>query len=401
MDAPNAYLQSSLDDEIYMKPPQGLMLPPHLTNHVLRVLKGLYGLKQSGRGWNKKITNYLTSIGFKALSGDNCVFINHTTHVIISLYVDDFLIFSKSMTAIKKLKSLLIKEYNMKDLGPAKFILGIRIRREKDKIMIDQSSYIRSFLQKYKMDKANSVLTPMTNYDACSPATVNEPRANQLEYQERIGSLMFLMINTRPDIAQAVGKLSQYTHDPAIRHRNAVDHLMKYLNGITNLALTYKPNDTGPTSYADAAYGDNYDRKSSYGHVLMLGNGAVIWASKKQRSVVTSTMEAEYSSMCQASKDIVWATRWFEELNFSKDMNLSIILNGDNQGTLDLIKNPEHHSRSKHMDIQLHYLREVVEDNYATIQHVSTHDMVADIFTKPLAAPIFRKLREKLGLREA
>ena len=200
MDAPNAYLQSSLDDEIYMEPPQGLVLPPHLTNHVLRVLKGLYCLKQSGRGWNKKITNYLTSIGFKALSGDNCVFVNHTTHVIISLYFDDFLIFSKSMTAIKELKSLLIKEYNMKDLGPAKFILGIRIRREKDKIMIDQSSYIRSFLQKYKMDKANSVLTPMINYDACSPAIVNEPRTNQLEYQERIGSLMFLMINTCHEI---------------------------------------------------------------------------------------------------------------------------------------------------------------------------------------------------------
>ena len=130
------------------------------------------------------------------------------------------------------------------------------------------------------------------------------------------------------------------------------------------MALTYEPNDTGPTSYADAAYGDNHDRKSSYGHVLMLGNGAVIWASKRQRSVVTSTMEAEYSPMCQASKDIVWATRWFGELNFSKDMNLPIILNGDKQGTLDLIKNPEHHSRFKHMDIQLYYLREVVEDNY-------------------------------------
>lgn len=174
------------------------------------------------------------------------------------------------------------------------------------------------------------------------------------------------------------------------------------MRGTADYALVYDHNTAGdPVSFADAAYGDDVeDRKSTYGHTLLLGNGAVIWTSKKQRSVVTSTMEAEYSSMCQAGKDVVWVTRWMNELDFARHLNLPIVLNGDNQGTLDLIKNPEHHSRSKHIDIQLHYLREIINDGYATAARVSTHDMVADIFTKPLAAPMFKELRGKLGVQE-
>lgn len=213
---------------------------------------------------------------------------------------------------------------------------------------------------------------------------------------------MYAMVGTRPDLAYAVGKLSQYTHDPTAKHCTALDRVLKYLKGTADLALVYNHSDNGdPIGFADAAYGDDMnDQKSTHGHTLLLGNGAVIWSSKKQRSVVTSTMKAEYSSMCQAAKDIVWATGWMNELGFGKDMNLPIVLNGDNQGTLDLIKNPEHHSKSKHIDIQLHYLREVVNDGYASTAHVSTRSMVADIFTKPLPAPVLQELREKLGVKE-
>lgn len=292
----------------------------------------------------------------------------------------------------------------MKDLGPAQYILGIRIRREGKRIILDQSNYIRNFLCDYKMENANPVLTPMDGNEALTPSSADDPRTKQLEYQKTIGSLMYAMVCTRPDLAYAVGKLSQFTHDPAVRHRTALDRVLKYLKGTADLALTYdhSSSNSGPMSFADAACGDDTnDRKSTYGHTMLLGYGAVIWASKKQRSVVTSTMEAEYSSMCQAGKHIVWVTRWMNELGFGKHMNLpGIVLNGDNQVTLDLIKNPEHHSRSKHIDIQLHYLREVVNDGYATTAHVPTREMVADIFTKPLAAPMFKELRSRLGIQD-
>lgn len=403
MDVPNAYLKGELEEEIYMEVPEGLTLPPGQMTFVLRLKKGLYGLKQSGREWNKKISKFLRSIGYLPISGDSCVFLNLVTNVIIALYVDDLLIFSKSKAAIEEVKALLNQEYEkMKDLGPAQLILGIRIKRDGKQIILDQSTYIKNFLCEYQMDQANSVTTPLDGKEMLGPAAADELRTDQLEYQKRVGSIMYAMTSTRPDLAYAVGKLSQHAHDPTIRHRTALDRVLKYLKGTAELALIYDHNESGnPVGFADAAYGDDTnDRKSTHGYTLLLGNGAVIWSSKKQRSVATSTMEAEYCSMCQAAKSIVWATRWMNELGFGEHMDLPIVLHGDNQGTLDLVKNPEHHSKSRHMDIQLHYLREVVNDGYVATAHVSTRNMIADIFTKPLAAPAFKELREKLGVKE-
>lgn len=150
---------------------------------------------------------------------------NHTTHTIIGLYVDDLLILSKSKSGIEGVKQLLHKEYKMKDLGPAQYILGIQIRRdlENKQIILDQSNYIQNFFCKYQMENANPVLTPIDGNEALTLATSIEPRTDQLEYQRRIGSLMYAMTCTRPDLAYAVGKLSQFTHDPALRHRTALD----------------------------------------------------------------------------------------------------------------------------------------------------------------------------------
>ena len=404
MDVPNAYLRGSLDEEVYMEIPQGLDLP-HDTpkGMVLRLLKGLYGLKQSGRIWNKKIRTFLISIGFSQLTADNCVFINHPTNVIISLYVDDLLIFSKTMGPINSVKKQLHKEYNMKDLGPVEQILGIRVRREDDRLALDQTQYIENFLKEYQMDEARTVQTPIDGYEALTPARPEEERANQLAYQKRIGSVMYAMIGTRPDIAFAVGKLSQFSHDPTTRHMNALNRVLRNLKGTADLALIYE-SDTAfstPICYADAAYGDDkVDRKSTYGTTMMMGNGAVMWTSKKQRTTSTSTTEAEYVALCHASKDIVWATRWIKELRFKDVLTEPMVLAGDNKGSHDLIKNPEHHSRTKHIDVQYHYIREVVEDGTATIKYVPTKEMVADIFTKPLTLATFNDMRGRLGLRE-
>ena len=225
MDVPNAYLKADLEEIIYMEMPEGLTPPPGYEDCVLRLRKGLYGLKQSGREWNKRISKFLRSINYKTLTGDNCVFVNQTSHVIIALYVDDLLIFSKSTTAIKDVKKLLNREYKMKDLGPAQYVLSIRIRREGKRVFLDQSNYIKNFLRDYQMDNANPVLTPLDGKESLTPATADEPRTNQLEYQKRIGSVMYAMVSTRPDLAFAVGKFSRYTHDPATRHRTALDRV--------------------------------------------------------------------------------------------------------------------------------------------------------------------------------
>lgn len=252
------------------------------------------------------------------------------------------------------------------------------------------------------MDEAHPLAVPIEGYEALLPARPDEVRTDQLEYQQRIGNSMYTMVATRPDIAFTVGKLSQYSHDPCVRHRVALDRLFRYLLGTIYYALVFDFNSPGdPVCFADAAYGDDRnDRKSTHGHTLLIGNGAVLWSSKKQRCTVTSTTEAEYIAMCQAGKDIVWVTRWMEELDFSKSMKMPIQLNGDNKGALDLIRNPEFHARTKHVDVQFHFVREVIEDGFAITKHVPTSDMIADIFTKPLTPTTFRKFRSMLGVQE-
>lgn len=195
--------------------------------------------KQSGREWNKRITKFLKANGYVVLTGDSCVFINHETQVIIALYVDDLLIFAKDLSRINVVKSFLDKEYKMKHLGSAKFILGIRIRQEENRIILDQTNYIMNFLRDYQMNEAYPLSVPVEGYKALLPSQPNEARTNQLEYQQQIGSLMYAMVATRPDLASAVGKLSQFSHDPCVRHRVALDRVLRYLRGTLNHALVY------------------------------------------------------------------------------------------------------------------------------------------------------------------
>ena len=189
------------------------------------------------------------------------------------------------MTQMKAIKALLTKEYQVKDLGEAKYILGIRIRRDGKRIILDQSKYIKNFLRDYQMDEAYPLAVPIEGYEALLPARPDETRTDQLGYQQRIGNSMYTMVATRPDIAFTVGKLSQYSHDSCVRHRVALDRLFRYLLGTIYYALIFDFNSPGdPNCFADAAYGDNRDdRKSTHGHALLIGNGAVLWSSKKQR----------------------------------------------------------------------------------------------------------------------
>ena len=406
MDVPDAYLKGDLKETIYMEIPEGYATPASQSNgqQVLKLLRPLYGLKQSGREWNLKAKNQLGSMGFRPISSDSCVFLNKSEQTILALYVDDMLIFSQSAEKVNIVKQQLFEKFSMKDMGKASFVLGIRIRRNiaKGLLAIDQTTYIRKFLHEYGMKDTHPVSTPIDGHHALTPSDSSEPRTDQREYQKRIDSLMYAMVATRPDIAYAVGKLSQYCQDPAQRHRTALDRIFRYLRRTADLTLIYD-RTARPICYADASYGDDVsDRKSTYGNALLIGNGAVTWASKKQRTVASSTTEAEYVSMCQASKNIVWATRWINELRLEEVLNNSPIqLLGDNQGALDLIKNPEHHSRTKHIDVQYHYVRQVAGDGLIKPSYVPTSDMIADILTKPTKPPIFLHLREKLGLTKA
>ena len=404
MDISNAYLEGKLDVKIYMEIPEGMDVS-NQKNKALLLQKRLYGLKQSGRIWHQKFRKYLISIGFSPIPADPCVFINSQTGAIISVYVDDLLIFSPKISCINAVKKQLKQEYKIRDLGEVDHILGVRVRRNRRArtLTMDQTVYIMNFLHEYGIDNSRSVTTPIDGYEALTPALPGEPRTDQLEYQKRVGHLMYAMTQTRFDLAFAVGKLSQYCHDPSMRHRVALDRVLRYLNWTTKLGIifnrseeSYTPN---PFGYADAAYANNLDnRKSTHGMVLLLTGSACIWTSTKQRTVSTSTTEAEYIAQCQASKQLVWAGRWLQQLGFRESGPIELLC--DNQGAIALIKNPENHSRTKHIDVQYHYVREVVEDGLVQISYVPTTEMAADILTKPLTKVAFERCRALLGMGE-
>lgn len=210
------------------------------------------------------------------------------------------------------------------------------------------------------------------------------------------------MANTRPDIAFATNKLAQFMSDPAQYHLTAVKHLLRYLRSTKSTAIRYGPEDPNLRGYSDADYGsDKADRKSTIGNVFMLAGGAVSWLSRKQRSVATSTTEAEYIAMSTCSKHAVWIGQLLRDIGYAEylgDTVWTVRLFGDNQSSLALIHNPQIHERSKHIDIAYHNVRDRQRRGQISIDFVGTDEMVADGLTKPLPVSSFDRQVSMLGL---
>jgi len=210
---------------------------------------------------------------------------------------------------------------------------------------------------------------------------------------------MYAMLGTRPDIAYAIGIVSQFNHAPVWEHWMAVKQIFRYLAGTRGLCLRYgATNSSG--GYSDADWGSGNDRKSVGGYVFLLNGGSVSWSSKKQTSIALSTTEAEYMSMTQAAKEIVWLRGLLEELEATGHIRKMSQLHGDNQGALALARNPEYHARTKHIDIQFHFIRELVGDEKIYLEYCPSSDMIADIMTKPLPHTAHKKLTAAMGMMD-
>ena len=253
------------------------------------------------------------------------------------------------------------------------------------------------------MQDARPSLTPLDPNTRLVPSpkvTTTEPKANSVDlelYQSAVGSLMYAMLGTRPDIAYAVGSVSQFNHSPEQQHWVAVKRILRYLAGTRNLKIQYgSSNQSG--AYSDADWGSGQDRKSIGGFVFLLNGGAISWASKKQRSIALSTTEAEYMAMTQASKEIIWLQVLLEELGALTHIKQMSTLYGDNQGALALARNPEYHARTKHIDIQYHFVRELVLAEKVYLEYCTSADMIADIMTKSLPRPAHDKHLTAMGM---
>ena len=258
-------------------------------------------------------------------------------------------------------------------------------------------------LDKFGLKDTNPVSTPMdpdVKLDY-KPEEEEEPETNDAtySYSTLIGSLMYLAISTRPDISFAVNRLAQFTRNPKPRHWTAVKRVFRYLKGTRTHGICYGGpygDDEGINFYSDADWASSADRKSISGHVVTIAGGAVAWGAKKQNNVALSTAEAEYLAAVQTAKQVIWFSSLFSELSYSMPDTPTIFC--DNQAAISISHHPEHHSKTKHIDIACHFLRDMVQKKKIQLKYISTKENIADIFTKGLSRSGHEDLTTKMGV---
>lgn len=363
LEVKTAFLHGDLEEEIYMEQPEGFK-ERGKEHMVCRLRKSLYGLKQAPRQWYKKFDSFMTAQEYHRTTADHCVYVKKFSEgdfIILLLYVDDMLIVGRDSMKIEKLKQELGKSFAMKDLGPVKQILGMKITRDRQngKLWLSQEKYIEKVLDRFNMSKAKEISTPLAghfklNINQCPLSEKEKAEMKSVPYASAVGSLMYAMVCTRPDIAHAVSVVSRYLTNPGREHWNAVKWILRYIKGTSKLSLCFGNGKTILDGYTDSDMGGDLDkRKSTSGYLMIFGGGAVSWESRLQKCIALSSTEAEYIAATEACKEILWLQKFLQELGMKQDRyNLYC----DSQSAIHLCKNVTFHSRSKHIDVRYHWI---------------------------------------------
>ncbi|MCQ7012854.1 hypothetical protein M9Y11_18445, partial [Clostridioides difficile] len=349
MDVKTAFLNGSLEENIYMKQPEGFIAKGQ-EHMVCKLKKSIYGLKQASRSWNIRFDEVIQSYGFTQCPDEQCVYRRRDENVVVFLvlYVDDILLIGNSKKVLSDVRVWLSKQFDMKDLGEAGHILGIKIIRDRRKrsLCLSQASYIDTILTRFNMQDSKKGFLPFRHGVHLSrdqsPKTSEEIEAMKtIPYASAVGSLMYAMLCTRPDICFAVGMVSRYQSNPGKAHWEAVKHILKYLRRTRDYVLVYRANELEPLGYTDSDFQSDRDQsKSTSGYVFTLGGGAIVWRSVKQKCVADSTMEAEYVAASEAAKEAVWLKNFLMDLDVIPSLPKSITLFCDNSGAVANSKEP-------------------------------------------------------------
>ncbi|KAJ9553540.1 hypothetical protein OSB04_017585 [Centaurea solstitialis] len=401
MDVKTAFLNGELDEEVYMKQPEGFVMPSN-EHKVCKLVKSLYGLKQAPKQWHQKFDEVILSSGFKLNQSDKCVysrFDSSGSGVIICLYVDDMLIFGTNQLQVDETKCLLSSKFAMKDMGEADVILGIRIKRVNKGIALMQSHYVEKILKKFNYSDCSPVSTPM---DPSVKLMPNKGMAvSQLEYSQAIGCLMYAMTSTRPDIAYAVGRLSRYTSNPSTQHWQAIQRIFKYLKGTMDYGLYYLGYPSVLEGYSDASWITHVeeDHSSTTGWVFLLGGGAISWASKKQTCITNSTMESEFVALATAGKEAEWLRNLIYEIPLWSKPIAPISIHCDSAATLAKSYNQVYNGKSRHLGVRHSMIRDLIMNGVISVEFVKSQQNLADHLTKSLARDLVHKSVFGMGLK--
>ncbi|KAK1590971.1 hypothetical protein Q3G72_000097 [Acer saccharum] len=359
--------------------------------------KVLYGLKQAPRAWYDRLTQYLIDNQYRRGGIDRTLFIKHHDHDIFvaQIYVDDIVFGSTNKTKVDEFVSVMSSEFEMSMVGELNYFLGMQVKQTSMGIMLNQSKYVKNLVKRFGLENGKDFETPMSTTLKLDKDEKGKS-VDQSLYRSMIGSLLYLTAS-RPDICFSVGLCARFQANPKESHLKAVKRIIRYIKGTHSLGLFYSF-DTNDilVGYCDADWAGNIDdRKSTSGDCFYVGNNLVSWSSKKQNSVSLSSSEAEYIAGGSACTQLLWMKQILKDYEIEQG---KMTLYCDNLSAINISKNPVQHSRTKHIDIRHHFIRDLVEHSIVSLEHLPTKNQLADLLTKPLDKERFKTLRMSIGM---
>jgi hypothetical protein len=359
MDVKSSFLNGYLNEEVYMEQPEGFELSDN-PNLVCKLKKALYGLKQAPCAWYHRLDTYLKDKGFKRGIVENNLYIKIEDNdlLIVLVYVDDIIFGCNKDSLVQRFSSAMESEFEMSMIGELSFFLGLQITQRSEGMFISQEKYLREMLKRFQMEDSKPVGTPMVI--GCKLSKDDDsPDVDQSSYRSMIGSLLYITAS-RPDIMHVVGMVGRYQSAPKQSHLLAVKRIFRYLKETMNYGLWYPKNQNFQLSvYSDVDWANCMDeRKITSGGAFFLGDSLVAWLSKKQGSISLSTTEAEYIAAATCCTQVLWMIQTLVDLEVK--YATSIPIHCDNTSAISVSKNPVFHSKTKHIPITYHFLREHV-----------------------------------------
>jgi hypothetical protein len=396
LDVKNVFLHGTLNEIVYCAQPTGFA-DSSRPDFVCRLNKSLYGLKQAPRAWHHQFASHLTSIGFVEAKSDTSVFIyrHGTDMAILLLSVDDIVLMASSMRLLQRIIAALRRAFSMTDMGPIHHFLGVSVQRQHDSLFLSQRQYMLDILDRADMLNCKPCSTPVDTHAKLfvDGVVVADPSS----YHSIAGALQYLTF-TRPDIAYAVQQVCLYMHDPREPHLGAMKRILRYLQDTLDLGLhLHRTTPADLIVYTDADWAGCPDtRKSTSGYAVFLGDNLISWSSKHQPTVSRSSAEAEYRAVANGVAEACWLCQLLQEL--LHPLRHATVVYCDNVSAVYLSSNPVQHQRTKHVEIDLHFVRERVALGEVRVLHVPTTSQYADIFTKGLPTSVFMEFRSSLNV---
>ncbi|KAH9666221.1 protein kinase domain-containing protein [Citrus sinensis] len=396
LDVSNAFLQGDLEEEVYMQVPQGFSKQgEHL---VCKLNKSIYGLKQASRNWFSKFSATIQQAGFRQSKADYSLFVktNAKFSTFVLVYVDDIIVAGNDAAEVSRIKDFLAQKFYIKALGKLKYFLGIEVARSSRGIFLSQRKYALDILKDAGLLAGRVSHFPMEQQLRLS-STDGDLLSNPSSYRRLIGRLIYLTV-TRPDIVFAVHVLSRFMHEPRTTHMDAAIRVLRYLKGSPGKGiLLSSTSDLHIRGYCDADWAScPTTRRSVTGYCTFLGDSPISWKTKKQNVVSRSTAEVEYRSLADLSCELQWLKALFADLGHLQHDPMTVYC--DNQSALYIAENPVYHERTKHIELDCHFVRERVQSNLLLPLHIPTSMQVADVFTKPLGHALFHHHIRKWAL---